>query len=105
MRAFPGCVGVCRRYGMPPRVGDIAGVTRRDRNDGIVNAALVALGPLAMVDNVVFHWLLAFHRFKQVWSGSVYVEVLLVLTGAAMATVGLVRERRARQRPSEHRDG
>lgn len=58
-----------------------------------------------MVDNVVFHWLLGFHRFKQGWSGRVYVEVLLVLTGAAMATVGVVWERRARQRPSEHRDG
>ncbi len=54
---------------------------RRNCNDGILNAALIALGALAVVDNVVFHWLLAFHRFKQAWSGSVYVEVLLVLIG------------------------
>jgi uncharacterized membrane protein len=74
-------------------------VTRRNCNDGILNAALIALGALAVVDNVVFHWLLAFHRFKQAWSGSVYVEVLLVLIGAAMVTVGFVRERRARHRP------
>ena len=69
---------------MSPRVGKSPGVTRPDRNDGIVNAALMVLGVLAVVDNVLFHWLLAFHRFKQGWPGSIYVEVVLVVVGSAM---------------------
>jgi uncharacterized membrane protein len=79
-------------------VGEGHGVTRRDRNDVMANAALIVLGALAVVDNVVFHWLLAFHRFKQGWPGSIYVEVLLVVIGAVMVTLGFVRERRTRQR-------
>lgn len=66
------------------------------RDDAMVNAALIALGALAVVDNVVFHWALQFHRFKDGWAGSIYVEVTLVLAGAAMVLVGALRERRAR---------
>lgn len=48
------------------------------RLDAAINASLVSLGLLAVVDNVVFHWMLGFHRFKQGWPGSIYVELLLV---------------------------
>lgn len=68
------------------------------RDDAMINAALVALGALAVVDNIVFHWLLEFHRFKDGWAGSVYVEAALVALGAAMVVVGVTRERRARRR-------
>lgn len=69
------------------------------RYDAMVNAALIALGALAIFDNVVVHWLLEFHRFKDGWDGSVYVEMALVLVGAAMLTTGVIRERRVRRPP------
>jgi uncharacterized membrane protein len=59
-----------------------------------LDGALVALGALAVVDNVVFHWLLQFHRFRDGWHGSVYVEVGLVLLGAVMVLVGTLDLRR-----------
>ena len=65
--------------------------------DRTVNGALVALGVLAVVDNVVFHWLLAFHRFKTGWPGSVYVEVAGVADGVVMVVAGVRREWTARR--------
>lgn len=63
--------------------------------DRPLNGALVALGVLAVVDNVVFHWLLEFHRFKTGWPGSVYVAG--VAAGVAMVVAGVRRERTARR--------
>jgi len=52
-----------------------------------LDGALLTVGALAVVDNVVFHWLLGFHRFKDGWEGSIVAEVLLVLLGVAMVVV------------------
>lgn len=81
---------------MYPRQKGLPVPANADRNDGMFNAALIALGSLAVLDNVLFHWILEFHRFKEGWAGSVYVEALLVAGGAAMVAVGLLRERPAR---------
>lgn len=59
-----------------------------------VDGALVALGVLAVIDNLVFHWLLGFHRFKEGWAGSIYVEVGVALVGVVMVAVGARRLRR-----------
>jgi uncharacterized membrane protein len=64
-----------------------------------VDGALVALGVLAVIDNLVFHWLLSFHRFKDGWPGSIYVEVGVVVIGVAMAVVGARSLRRQLRRP------
>lgn len=45
----------------------------------------------------VFRWQLQFHRFRDSWDGSLYVETALVLVGAAMAGMGLARECRSRR--------
>lgn len=66
-----------------------------DRTDAMINGALIALGALAVVDNVVAHWLLGLHRaVPGPWAGP--VEVGLVLGGAGLVVLGLRRERRAR---------
>lgn len=69
----------------------------QDRNDALLNGALIGLGALAILDNVVSHWLLGLHRaIPGPWAGP--VEVGLVALGMAMLTAGLWRERRARRR-------
>jgi uncharacterized membrane protein len=70
---------------------------RHDRNDALINGALIALGALAIVDNVVAHWLLGLHRaIPGPWAD--VVEAGLVVLGAGMLILGLWREARARRR-------
>lgn len=71
---------------------------------GAVDGALIGLGVLAVVDNLVFHWLLAFHRFEDGWSGSIYVEVLVAAVGVVMVAVG-ARDLRLRTRRSGGSEG
>jgi uncharacterized membrane protein len=72
-------------------------MSRNSRNEPLVNGALIALGALAIVDNVVAHWLLGLHRAIP-GPGAVYVEVGLVILGAVLLAFGLWREVRARRR-------
>lgn len=66
------------------------------RWDPMVNGALVALGVVAVVDNVVSHWILGLHRaVPGPHAGA--VETGLVALGVTMTVVGVVRERRARR--------
>lgn len=67
------------------------------RSDALVNGALIALGGLAVVDNVVVHWLLGLHRAVPEPDASLPVEIGLVVLGAALLALGLRRERRARR--------
>lgn len=70
---------------------------RNDHNDALINGALIALGALAIVDNVVAHWLLGLHRaIPGPWAGA--VEVGLVVLGAGMLILGIWREVQARRR-------
>lgn len=68
-----------------------------ERTGALVNGALISLGALAVVDNVVFHWLLGLHRAVP-GTGAEFVEVGLVALGVAMLALGLWLERKARKR-------
>ena len=68
-----------------------------DRTDALVNGALISIGALAIVDNIVAHWILGLHRaVPGPWA--MPVEIGLVLLGVGMLAVGLWHERRARWR-------
>ena len=70
---------------------------RKDnRNDPLINGMLIALGALAIVDNVVAHWLLGLHRAVP-GSWAFPVEVGLVVLGAGLLLIGLWRELQARR--------
>jgi hypothetical protein len=62
----------------------------------MINGALIALGALGIVDNIVFHWLLQFHRAVP-GPHALTVEVVLVMIGAGLIVLGLWREARARR--------
>ncbi len=68
------------------------------RRDGVIRGALIALGTLAIVDNIVFHWALGFHRFNHSWSHEInlVVEILLVLLGIVMIVLGYTASDRRR---------
>lgn len=67
-----------------------------ERNGAMVNGALIALGAVAILDNVVAHWLLGLHRAVPD-GGAVVVETALVIVGIVLMLIGVVRERRARR--------
>jgi uncharacterized membrane protein len=67
------------------------------RTDALINGALIAAGAIAIIDNVVAHWLLGLHRAVPGPAADV-VEPLLVGLGAILLLVGVVREVRARGR-------
>jgi hypothetical protein len=67
------------------------------RNSAALNGALMAVGLLAVVDNVVFHWLLGLHRLFDGPELVVFAtEAVLVVLGIAMFGLGMFREGRAR---------
>ena len=68
-----------------------------DRTSALINGALIGLGALAIMDNIVAHWLLGLHRaVPGPWATP--MEIGLVLLGAGMLAVGLWREHEARRR-------
>lgn len=72
------------------------------RTDAMINGALIALGALGVIDNVVFHWMLGLHRAVP-GPGALRVEVALIAAGVLLSSTGVWREHRAREsgRPSD----
>ena len=71
-------------------------MSKRDRNHALVNGALIAVGALAILGNIVAHWILGLHRaVPGSWAGP--VAVALVVLGAGLLTIGVWRERKARR--------
>ena len=69
------------------------------RRQALLNGGMVALGAVAVIDNVVSHWLLGLHRAVP-GDAATAVEVFLVVLGVALVAVGLLREVRQRRGPS-----
>jgi hypothetical protein len=70
---------------------------KNDRNAPLINSILIALGTLAIVDNIVVHWLLGLHRaIPGPWADP--VEAGLVVLGVGMLILDLWREGQAWQR-------
>jgi uncharacterized membrane protein len=67
-----------------------------ERDHALVNGALIALGALGVLDNVVFHWILELHRAIP-GPHALTVEVVLVIVSAGLLALGIWRERRARR--------
>lgn len=71
-----------------------------DRSEPMINGALIALGAMAVVDNVVAHWIFGLHRaIPGPWA--LHVEVVLVGVGVLLVALGVWRERHARRCPKQ----
>ncbi len=65
------------------------------RTDAMVNGALVGIGTLGIVDNIVVHWLWQLHRAVP-GAHALGVEITLVVASAGLVALGIWCERRAR---------
>ncbi len=70
--------------------------TYRDRNGALINGALISLGLLGILDNLISHWLLGLHRAVPE-PHALSVEVALVALSSVLLAAGLWREYRARK--------
>lgn len=69
----------------------------RGRNDAIINGALISVGALGVIDNLLVHWILGWHRAIEGSPYALHMEIGTVAVSAAMLLIGVVRERRARR--------
>jgi uncharacterized membrane protein len=68
----------------------------RPRTDAMLNGALIALGVMAILDNVLVHWILRLHRAVP-GPHVLEIEIGLVALGVVLVGLGIWRERRARR--------
>lgn len=66
------------------------------RTDAMINGALIGLGAVGVIDNVLFHWLLGLHRAVP-GEQALQVEYALIAAGSLALVIGLCREHRARK--------
>lgn len=79
------------------RARQLSLMRRTERNRAFVNGALVAAGLIAVVDNVVAHWLLGLHRaVPGPLAGT--VEAALVGLGVVILFIGVWREATGRRK-------
>lgn len=66
------------------------------RNDAMLNGALIAIGGLGIIDNILVHWVLGLHRAVP-GEQALEVEYALIGGGVLLLILGLWRERRTRK--------
>ena len=70
---------------------------KKQRNNACINGALISIGLLAVLDNIISHWLLKLHRVLPDHTLSGYIEILVFMLGVIMLTVGIYREAKERK--------
>lgn len=69
------------------------------RTDALINGALMAIGVLGVIDNILVHWVLGLHRAIP-GKHALTVEILLVVFSLFLFAIGFRRERHARKHPA-----
>jgi uncharacterized membrane protein len=69
-----------------------------NRMDAMINGALIVIGAAAIIDTIVFHWLLRWHRLIEgVPDPEMFLlELSIVLIGGILLSIGTWREYTAR---------
>ena len=69
----------------------------KQRNNALVNGALISIGSLAVMDNIISHWIFKWHRIlpDRVLSG--FIEVAIFILGIVMLAIGIYREVKVRK--------
>jgi len=68
-----------------------------ERNGILLNGILITLGLLAILDNLISHWLLGLHRILPNPTLSTYLEVFLFILGLVLFVIGICREIKGRR--------
>lgn len=69
----------------------------KERNGVLLNGVLMTLGTVAILDNLISHWILGLHRVLPDRALSGYLEVALFILGLVLFGVGMYREIRGRR--------
>ncbi len=69
---------------------------KAQRNDALINGAIIALGTFAVFDITIFHWLMGLHRIVS-GPSAIWIEAALVVLGVILMIAGIWREIRARR--------
>lgn len=67
-----------------------------ERNKVLLNGFLISLGMVAVLDNLIFHWLLGWHSLLPNHTLSEYLEVALFIIGLMSLGIGIYREVKSR---------
>jgi uncharacterized membrane protein len=74
------------------------GIKVSSRTSANINGALIVIGLLGTVDNVLIHWILGLHRLIENSEYTLHAEILLVVASSGILAIGTYREWSARQR-------
>ena len=67
------------------------------RNGILINGSLISLGLVAVLDNIIFHWLFKWHRILPNRTQSHYLEIALFILGLVLLGIGIYREIKERR--------
>lgn len=70
-----------------------------ERNYVLLNGALISLGLAAILDMLIPHWLLKWHRLVPNHTLSTYLEIALFIVGLVLFGAGIYREVKDRNHP------
>ena len=67
------------------------------RNGILINGSLISLGLVAVLDNIISHWLFKWHRILPDRTLSLYLEITLFILGLVLLGIGIYREIKERR--------
>jgi hypothetical protein len=74
------------------------GIKVSSRTSANLNGALIVIGLLGTLDNVLVHWILGLHRLIEGSAYTLHAEIALVISSSAILAIGIHREWAVRQR-------
>jgi hypothetical protein len=74
------------------------GIKLSQRTSANLNGALIVIGLLGTLDNVLVHWILGLHRLIEGSAYTLHAEIALVIASSAILAIGIYREWTVRQR-------
>lgn len=75
----------------------------KERNHVLLNGMLISVGLIAVLDNIISHWIFKWHRISPDETLSKYLEIALFVVGIILLVTGIYREVKARKTKAENR--
>lgn len=73
------------------------------RNHVLLNGMLISVGLIAILDNIISHWIFKWHRILPDETLSEYLEIALFIAGIVMLGLGIYREIKGRRTKAGNR--